>query len=42
VQLWDGAQFLCEVWRYHEVVDVVEAPELEDIMREVCDRYGDG
>jgi hypothetical protein len=38
---WDGAQFQCEVWRYHEVVEIVTASTLEDIMREVCDRYGD-
>lgn len=34
-------RWMCEVWQYHSPIEVVEAETLEEIMSEVCSKYGD-
>jgi len=33
-------KFICEIWRYHCLVDIIEAETLEEIMEEASDKWG--
>ena len=33
-------KFGCEVWQYHSLTEVIYKKKLEEIMEEVCEKYG--
>lgn len=37
---WDGNQFVEQVWKYHQVVDYMAAPTLQELMETVNDKWG--
>lgn len=36
----DAQEFVCEVWRYHEPVDVVRTQSLAEMISAVSDKWG--
>ncbi len=39
--IWkDGDVFIERIWRYHAVIDTLEAPTLEQLVSGACEQYG--
>ena len=38
--MYKDDKFICEIWRYQALVDIIEAKTLEGIMEEASDKWG--